>query len=147
MNKEYCANLNDLFEIFSERLTPSDIIASKVLGEISATIVKNRTELGMTQKQFAQHLNVSQGMISKWESSDYNFSIKALAEIALKLDLDLDVRIHKSKIVRISDKTEKMNSITSIERRFYVINNNNNSPRKMRLKTVVSEEDVKCYIM
>lgn len=98
MKNEYCCDLNDLLELFNEKISESDIIAAKALSEISSTIVKQRLDLRMTQKEFAQYVGVSQGMVSKWESSDYNFSIKSLAEIAVKLDLDLSVRLRKTKV-------------------------------------------------
>lgn len=47
----------------------------------------------MTQKEFAEHIKVSQGMISKWESGNYNFSIKTLAEVAEKLDMELYINL------------------------------------------------------
>ncbi|MCH5279935.1 MAG: helix-turn-helix transcriptional regulator [Lachnospiraceae bacterium] len=30
--------------------------------------------MGMTQLEFAKHMGVSQGMVSKWESREYNFT-------------------------------------------------------------------------
>lgn len=49
----------------------------------------------MTQKEFAEHIKVSQGMISKWESGNYNFSIKTLAEVAEKLDMELYINLNR----------------------------------------------------
>lgn len=51
----------------------------------------------MTQKEFADHMCVSQGMVSKWESGDYNFTIRTLADIAEKLDMDLTVKLVPNK--------------------------------------------------
>ena len=84
MSKNFCCDLEELLSIFGESISSADILSSKALAEISATIVKYRIEMGMTQKQFAQHMNVSQSMVSKWESSDYNFTVKGIAEIAAK---------------------------------------------------------------
>ena len=83
--------LSDLLELFEEDVAISDITASRTLGNISASIVKKRLELNMTQKEFAAYMSVSQGMVSKWEGGDYNFSIKTLADIAEKLDMELMV--------------------------------------------------------
>lgn len=47
----------------------------------------------MTQNEFAKYLGVSQGMVSKWEGGDYNFSIKTLAEIAERLNMELAVEL------------------------------------------------------
>lgn len=139
MKNEYCADLNDLLQIFEEKLSVSDIIASRVLGEISATVVKQRIDLGMTQKQFAQHMGVSQSMISKWEGSDYNFSVKALLEIASKLDLNLKVQFYKNEVEEISKKTPRMNRIISMKPQLYMINNSNNKLKKMQSKQYIEK--------
>jgi len=41
----------------------------------------------MNQKAFASFMGVSQGMISKWESAEYNFTFQAAADICEKLGL------------------------------------------------------------
>ena len=56
------------------------------LAKISAKIERRRLELNMTQKEFAAYMNVSQGMVSRWESREYNFTIKTL-NLHLQLDL------------------------------------------------------------
>lgn len=89
--------LNDLLQLFEDNVTVSDIIASNVLGSISASIVEKRLQYNMTQKEFASHMCVSQGMVSKWEGGDYNFTIKTLADIAEKLDMDLTVKLVSDK--------------------------------------------------
>ncbi len=122
MKNQYCCNLNDLLSIFEDNISAADVLAAKALSEVSAAIVKQRVEMGMTQKQFAQFMNVSQGMISKWESADYNFSIKTLADIAAKLDVDLNIRMQKSKVISLPD-IRQFSSITSIENRIFMIYN------------------------
>lgn len=62
----------------------------------------------MTQKEFVEHIKVSQGMISKWESGDYNFSIKTLAEVAEKLDMELYINL-KPEAGREGKKLQKEN--------------------------------------
>ena len=56
------------------------------LAKISAKIERRRLELNMTQ-----NMNVSQGMVSRWESREYNFTIKTLNEICQKLNLHLQL--------------------------------------------------------
>lgn len=89
MKKNNVAGLEDILQLFEDNVSVSDISASRYLGKISAAIVKKRVEMGMTQKQFSEYVGVSQGMVSKWEGGDYNFTIRTLAEIAEKLDLEL----------------------------------------------------------
>lgn len=83
--------LSDAFVQLAEQLAVADVTAARLQAKIAAVIVKKRLELGMTQKEFAEKLQVSQGMVSKWESEDYNFTIESLAHIAEKLELQLDI--------------------------------------------------------
>ena len=51
--------------------------------------------MGMTQQEFAEYMGVTQGMVSKWESREYNFTIRSLNEIFHKLNFDFTVSIEK----------------------------------------------------
>ncbi len=77
----------------SRGLQDSDIKSTIELAKIQARIERCRLDLGMTQKEFAVYMGVSQGMISKWESREYNFTINTLNEICHKLNLELSVDI------------------------------------------------------
>ena len=79
--------LDNLFEAFSDRLTIASLNAISLLSQISATISIERIKRKMKQKEFAKFMNVSQGMVSRWEGGNYNFTIKQLCEICEKLDL------------------------------------------------------------
>ena len=83
----------DLLMVFADYLTKADLMAAKALAKVSAAISKKRIDMGMTQKQFADYMGVSQGMVSKWEGDDYNFSIETLAKICEKLELSLDIEM------------------------------------------------------
>lgn len=52
-------------------------------------LVKRRKELGLTQEQLAQKMNVSPQAVSKWENSSYPDS-ELLPELAKNLDVSLD---------------------------------------------------------
>lgn len=71
-----------------EGLSNTEVKKIKELALISSKIQLKRIELGMNQKQFAKMMGVSQGMISKWESGGYNFTINTLIDICSKLGLD-----------------------------------------------------------
>ena len=126
MKNNVSCDLEDMLSVFDTSVSAVDIIAAKALAGVSAEIVKHRINLGMTQKQFAEYMEVSQGMVSKWESADYNFSVKSLAHIAAKLDLDVvvcfkdvmkskrDEKSAKSKIVSIQCAGRKGNSVGKI---------------------------------
>lgn len=119
MKMKNSCNLNDLLSIFEDSLTSKDIISSQILADISVAITRERTDMNMTQKQFADYLNVSQGMVSKWESSDYNFSIKTLAAVAEKLDLDLNVSLRKEINHYDATQDEHYFAIMSSEKRTF----------------------------
>lgn len=141
MKNEYCCDLNDLLELFNENISETDIVAAKVLSEISSAIVKQRLDLQMTQIEFARHIGVSQGMVSKWESADYNFSIKSLAEIATKLDLDLSVKLHKSKITHEEPESYSSSWYKSIQTPVYNRVTNNLPPANVLYSFVFSMSD------
>ena len=79
----------------SEEVPESEVKATFVLAKISAQIERSRLEKGMTQQEFAKYMGVSQGMISKWESREYNFTIKTLNEICEKINLELTIDLQK----------------------------------------------------
>lgn len=77
----------------ADGLSKTDLKSTVELARISATIERRRLDKGMTQKEFATFMGVTQGMVSKWESRDYNFTIRSLNEICEKLELDLCVEL------------------------------------------------------
>lgn len=82
---------NEMFDFLSNYLSKSDIYASKAIAKISMFIFQKRRELGMTQKAFAKMMGVTQGMVSKWESAEYNFTVENIAQIAEKLNVTFDI--------------------------------------------------------
>ena len=91
MSKTHTCGLDELFELFEDSLSPSDVLAAKLMSQISTAITKERIKLGMNQKEFAEYIDATQSLISRWEHGDYNFSIKKIAEIATKLNLDVNI--------------------------------------------------------
>jgi transcriptional regulator with XRE-family HTH domain len=79
----------------SEGISEAELKTTVELAKISAKIERCRLEKGMTQKEFANYMGVTQGMVSKWESRDYNFTIRTLNEICQKIDLTLSVNLEK----------------------------------------------------
>ena len=80
-------------QLGSDGLSRTEIKSTVELARISATIERKRLDKEMTQKEFAAFMGVTQGMVSKWESRDYNFTIRSLNEICEKLELDLRVEL------------------------------------------------------
>lgn len=83
-----------------ESLSEAEIKSTIELAKISAKIEKRRQEMNMTQKEFAEYMNVSQGMVSKWESREYNFTIRSLNEICEKLHLSLNLDMQPVNMVK-----------------------------------------------
>ena len=79
----------------SEGISEAEVKTIVELAKISARIELCRTDMGMTQKEFADYMGVTQGMVSKWESREYNFTIRSLNEICQKIDLELSVSLDK----------------------------------------------------
>ncbi len=79
----------------AEGLTEAEVKSAIDLAKISARIERCRLDMGMTQQEFADYLGVTQGMVSKWEGREYNFTIKTLHEICAKLKLDLSISMDK----------------------------------------------------
>lgn len=81
----------------SEGLSEPEVKTIVELAKISAQIERCRLEMDMTQKEFAEYMGVTQGMVSKWESREYNFTVKALNDICQKLHLELSIALEKPK--------------------------------------------------
>jgi len=86
---------NEFLERISEFLTIADVLAADAISDVSVAIIRKRIAFGMTQKEFAKYIGVSQGMISKWENGDYNFTLRAIAEICEKLDLQMNLKLEE----------------------------------------------------
>lgn len=76
---------------FLEELVPdrptNHKFKTKLLFDISSKILDYRLKKNMSQKALADFFGVTQGMISKWESCEYNFSIEQVCKISEKLSL------------------------------------------------------------
>lgn len=101
MNKS--TSISNLFEALTENLSPAELKAATVISDISSRIAIERCKKGMTQKQFADLMGVTQGMVSKWESGDYNFTVESICNIFCELDLDFNFEIFEDEIKTIID--------------------------------------------
>ena len=79
----------------SEGISKSEVKTIVELAKISAQIERCRLDMGMTQQKFAEYMGVTQAMVSKWESREYNFTIRTLNEICQKTNLKLFVSLDK----------------------------------------------------
>lgn len=63
-----------------------------ILVAISLRIINYRIDNKLTQKQLAVKLNISQSMVSKLESGEYNPTIEQLWKISKALHLKLEIK-------------------------------------------------------
>lgn len=85
---------NLINELADER-TQEEFELDDILSEISLTLIKYRLKNNLTQKDLADRLELSQSMISKLESGDYNPSISQLWKISKKLGWTFDVTFNE----------------------------------------------------
>ena len=95
MESKHSVPLSELLEALSQDLSAEEILSAKVLAQISTQLSSERIKRGMSQAEFAEFMGTTQTVISKWENSDRNFTIKKLCEIACKLNCDLSVKLEK----------------------------------------------------
>ena len=75
---------------FSE-LSAGDKAEADMKAEIAVHIHEKRIGMHMTQKEFAAFTGVSQTMVSKWESGEYNFTVGNLSRLMATLGLKLEI--------------------------------------------------------
>ena len=86
-------NIDKIVSIFDDYLDTAELLEAEMQAKISTAILKKRLKLGLSQKEFAAYLGVSQGLISRWEGGDHNFTIKTIAEVFDKLGIEVNILI------------------------------------------------------
>lgn len=64
-----------------------------ILYDVSVKIHDYRVKNSMTQKELAKTLSVSQAMVAKYESGDYNFTLETLCNIFQKLNVKVGITL------------------------------------------------------
>lgn len=85
---DYLMNPYGRFEKYSE----NEFEYEDMLYDISTMIFKNRLSRNMNQSEFAELLDISQSMVSKLESGEYNPSIGQLLKVTRKLNVKMDIK-------------------------------------------------------
>ncbi|MCQ2461817.1 MAG: helix-turn-helix domain-containing protein [Clostridia bacterium] len=80
-------------DLLPDNLTDVQIKDSVIREKIAAAIYNKRMAMGLTQKEFADFLNVSQGMISKWENLCYSFTVSSLFDLMDRLSIPCEIYI------------------------------------------------------
>lgn len=113
--------LNDAWELINE-LTDNDENLNEqfelddILVDISMKFINYRIENNLTQKQLAEKLEVSQSMISKFESGEYNPTIEQLFKVSKKLGwrFNLTIQADNQIIDQVWDKDLEEEAIVSV---------------------------------
>lgn len=71
----------------SDHLSEEEITVAKYIAQIATAIQRQRKAMGLTQRELAQRLGVSQVMVSHWENGEKNFTIATLAKISVALSM------------------------------------------------------------
>ncbi len=81
----------DFFDRYCEEPMEERIGLYDIYYEISTKIFDYRISKGWSQKQLAKVLGVTQAMVSKLESGEYNYTIEQLWKISTKLGWKLNI--------------------------------------------------------
>lgn len=85
--------IEELLAALTENVPAEELLAADISSSLSNAIVRHRVSLGLTQRELAEKIGMSQSTISKWENGDMNFTIDTLADIAVKLGMSLTVEL------------------------------------------------------
>lgn len=93
------SEVSDLLNAYSffdqeDNATEEAMRVEDLLVDIACQFIKYRDKNDMTQKELADKLQITQAMVSKLESGEYNPTVKMLFEIARKLSWDFKIEFH-----------------------------------------------------
>lgn len=104
--------MEDLLAELTENMSAEDILSADIISSVSSAISSQRTSMGLSQSELARKISKSQSTISKWENGDFNFSIELLAEIAIKLNMELTVKLSPPPVIQAKGKYRATSKIT-----------------------------------
>nr|WP_300828035.1 helix-turn-helix transcriptional regulator [uncultured Oscillibacter sp.] len=87
MDKNKC--WDELLFTLTKGLSDEELLMTSIQSDIAAEIASARITKGLSQKELADALGVSQALVSRWENGDSNFTLQTLVRIALKLDIEM----------------------------------------------------------
>jgi len=73
----------------TDELSEEERCAAAFIADIAVSIQTKRKVIGLTQKELADKLGVSQAMVSRWENGEENFTAATLAKISSALNIPL----------------------------------------------------------
>ncbi|MGV8147072.1 MAG: helix-turn-helix transcriptional regulator [Alkaliphilus sp.] len=100
-NRIILENAWDLVDELANGELEEEFELDDILTDISFKIIDYRMENNLTQKQLADKLAVSQAMVSKLESGEYNPTVELLFKISKKLDWKFGIVLEESEKTQI----------------------------------------------
>lgn len=74
-----------------------DLLEEYHLQKVSLKIIKMRLELGLSQKEMAAKLEMSESQYCRMEKGQHNPTVLSLIELTDLFEYDLDIKIRKKK--------------------------------------------------
>ena len=97
LNKELLTNPWDLIDKLVDNDLKQLFELDDILVDISLKIINYRIDNNLSQKQLAKKLGISQSMVSKLESGEYNPTVEQLWKISKKLGWSFKVVMEDEK--------------------------------------------------
>lgn len=79
----------EFLELLSDGFSEEELLLSTMQGLIASEITIKRHEAGLSQKEFAKLVGVTQGLVSKWEAGDNNYTLSTLVKISKVLNIEM----------------------------------------------------------
>jgi len=102
----------DIFDDVDEE-TKQEFELSDILVDIACKIINYRLDNNMTQKDLADKLGITQAMVSKLESGEYNPSIEFLFKISKKLGWKFELTFEENQTEELIQYNLDKNQITN----------------------------------
>jgi len=102
----------DIFDDVDEE-TKQEFELSDILVDIACKILNYRLDNNMTQKDLADKLGITQAMVSKLESGEYNPSIEFLFKISKKLGWKFELTFEENQTEELIQYNLDKNQITN----------------------------------
>lgn len=83
-------------------------------GMIAAEISCRRIKIGLSQKEFAEKMGVSQSLVSRWENGETNFTLSTLVKIASVLKIEMQSPYVPSPAKMFTSKNNNIIAFSSV---------------------------------